>query len=499
MWAARPYGGRVPAPSDAERPARPDAPPAGRRTPARRRNPAALAAMLVAALPEARPVAFAAAHAGRDDVDAALVHDADDNVWVVLAPRTPEAGARVEAETEAVRLLAGVLPFDVPRPRADVALPGGGRAIVFPAPRGRPVDLVRLAASPGVCRSVGRSLAALHDVTTAVVERAGVPVRDAGEVRRRRLGELDQAAATGVVPPVLLERWESLLDDTAVWDFSPTVVHGDLVAERLVVTGEEVTAVLDWNDLHVGDPAEDLAWLAVGAEPETVEEVLAAYRSSRHGSVDQDLLRRAVLHGEMALVRWLLHGVSAGDDGVRHDARGMLEQLASWVEAENEARRGREQLDDQHGDVQDDIAPVGSDVDAVDGDGSDADGPAEDPVDAHPVDEAVGGRPAGDAVAQAEVRAARTGSTVAGTDQSTTAETTISDTAASETATAETASTETALTEPVPSEPATTETTTLRTGSTVAGADQHPAADADRSARAGRPDVDPPPAGGPRP
>jgi aminoglycoside phosphotransferase (APT) family kinase protein len=271
-------------------------------------------------------------------VDAALVHDADGGVWVVTAPRTAAAGARVDAETEAVRLLAGVLPFDVPRPRADAPLPEGGRAIVFPAPRGRPVDLVRLAASPGVCRSVGRSLAALHDVTTAVVERAGVPVRDAGEVRRRRLDELDRGAATSQVPPVLLERWEAVLDDTSLWDFSPTVVHGDLVAERLVVTGEEVTAVLDWTDLHVGDPAEDLAWLAVGAEPETVTEVLAAYRSSRHGSVDEDLLRRAVLHGEMALVRWLLHGVATDDAEVRDDARGMLEQLAGWVDAENAAR-----------------------------------------------------------------------------------------------------------------------------------------------------------------
>ncbi|WP_380166210.1 phosphotransferase [Jannaschia sp. R86511] len=333
----------MPAPSDPERP---DGRAASARPSQRRRDPAALAALLVAAMPGTTPVACAPAHAGRDDVDAALVHDSDANVWVVLAPRTPEAGARVEAETEAVRLLAGVLPFDVPRPRADVALPRGGRAIVFPAPRGRPVDLVRLAASPGVCRSVGRSLAALHDVTTAVVERAGVPVRDAGEVRRRRLGELDRGAATGQVPPVLLERWESLLDDTSVWDFSPAVVHGDLVAERLVVTGEEVTAVLDWNDLHVGDPAQDLAWLAVGAEPETVEEVLAAYRASRHGAVDDDLLRRAVLHGEMALVRWLLHGVDLADDEVQQDARGMLEQLAGWVEAENEARRAAEESDD---------------------------------------------------------------------------------------------------------------------------------------------------------
>ena len=339
MRAPRPYGGRVPATSDPERPG---GSVDGARPASRHRSPASLAAILVAALPGTRPVAFAPAHAGGDDVDAALVHDDAQNVWVVVAPRTAEAGARVEAETEAVRLLAGVLPFDVPRPRADVALPTGGRAVVFPAPRGRAVDLVRLAASPGVCRSVGRSLAALHDVTTAVVERAGVPVLDPGEVRERRLAELDRGAATGQVPPVLLERWESLLDDTSVWDFSPTVVHGDLVAERLVVTGEEVTAVLDWNDLHVGDPAEDLAWLAVGAEPETVEEVLAAYRASRHGSVDDDLLRRAVLHGEMALVRWLLHGVTAGEDEVQKDARGMLDQLAGWVEAENEARRGRQ-------------------------------------------------------------------------------------------------------------------------------------------------------------
>lgn len=341
MSAPRPYGGRVPAPSAPERPDAASSAGGGPRV--RRREPAALAALLVGAMPQVLPVAFAPAVGGREDVDVALVHDSESNIWIVMAPRTAAAGARVDAETEAVRLLAGVLPFDVPRPRADVALPEGGRAIVFPAPRGRPVDLVRLAAAPGVCRSVGRSLAALHDVTTAVVERAGVPVHDAGEVRGLRLTQLDQAAATGQVPPVLLERWESLLDDTSVWDFSPTVVHGDLVAERLVVTGDEVTAVLDWNDLQVADPAQDLAWLAVGAEPETVEEVLRAYRSSRHGAVDPDLLRRAVLHGEMALVRWLLHGVRTEDAAVQQDARGMLEQLAGWVEAENEARRSEEE------------------------------------------------------------------------------------------------------------------------------------------------------------
>lgn len=289
-----------------------------------------------------RPVAVAPAEATRDGVDVAIVHDAEGSVWMVAAPRNAAAGAELESEVEAVALLAGRVPFVVPRPVATVDLREGGRAVVYPAPSGRAVDLTRLASSPLLCHSIGRALAALHQVPASVVERAGVPVYDAEEVRRRRLSDLDRGAETGHVPPVLLQRWEAVLEDADTWRFTTAVVHGDLVADRVVATGDEVSALLDWTQVHVGDPAQDLAWLAVGAEPETVGAVLHSYREARTDRLDEHFLKRAVLHGEMALVKWLLHGQRSGDDAVSSDAREMLGQLASWVNVEAEAERDAE-------------------------------------------------------------------------------------------------------------------------------------------------------------
>jgi hypothetical protein len=91
-----------------------------------------------------------------------------------------------------------------------------------------------------------------------------------------------------------------------------------------------VSAVVDWSGARVSDPAEDLAWLAVGADPEALAVVVAEYATARGGGLDPHLVDRAVLHGEMALVTWLLHGARTGDDGIVADAGEMLRRLATW-------------------------------------------------------------------------------------------------------------------------------------------------------------------------
>ena len=42
-------------------------------------------------------------------------------------------------------------------------------------------------------------------------------------------------------------------------------VHGDFRIGNLMVSPSELIGVLDWEFAHVGDPAEDLAWLSVRA------------------------------------------------------------------------------------------------------------------------------------------------------------------------------------------------------------------------------------------
>ncbi len=45
----------------------------------------------------------------------------------------------------------------------------------------------------------------------------------------------------------------------------PTVVHGDFRLGNLMVDGDGLAAVLDWELAHLGDPVEDLGWLCVRA------------------------------------------------------------------------------------------------------------------------------------------------------------------------------------------------------------------------------------------
>ena len=177
----------------------------------------------------------------------------------------------------------------------------------------------------------------MHELPTSLVENAGLPAYDAGEYRRRRQAEVDEAARTGKVPPALLRRWEDRLEDVALWRFRPTVIHGDLTSERVLVHGDKVTGILHWGDACVADPADDLAWLLVAAHPDTTDSIMEAYQLRRTELTDPHLADRALLAGELALARWLLYGVRTQDPEIIDDAVAMLEELDAHTRADQDA------------------------------------------------------------------------------------------------------------------------------------------------------------------
>ncbi len=273
-------------------------------------------------------------------IDAAVVIDAEGTRWVVRAPQDATAGATLEAEVAllgalAAHATAGDLPFAVPVPEGSVALPEGGRAIVSRQLGGRPLRLADLGPGPGLAAAVGRAVAALHELPTALVEDTGLPVYTAEQYRERRLSEVDEAAATGYVPSVLLRRWENALEDVAMWRFRPTVVHGDLSAEHVLCDVDAPLGILAWSEAKVADPADDLAWLLVAAPHEAIDPILEAYHLRRTELRDPYLSDRALLAGELAVARWLLHGVHVGDAAIIADAREMLVELAEQVAADD--------------------------------------------------------------------------------------------------------------------------------------------------------------------
>ena len=279
------------------------------------RSALALAALASAAIPGLDPATVEAVESREgQQFELAFVQDTQHRRWVVRAPLTRAAGARMDITVALLGMLARRLPFSVPTPKGFVALKEGGRAAVYPYLAGRPLELTHLPAGPGLAAEIGRAIAALHNVDRQLFDEAGLPSYDADTYRTRRLSELDRAAATGHVPTGLLARWEAALEDVSLWRFAPTPTHGDLGGEQILAVFDDdedaatgrVRAFTGWEDAKVADPADDFATLVTEASPEAVDSVLEAYAHARVDRPDQHLERRARLAGELRLVSALL-------------------------------------------------------------------------------------------------------------------------------------------------------------------------------------------------
>ncbi len=295
-----------------------------------------LAALATAAVPGLSPTGVAAAADDARAFTSAVITDAEGNRWRVRAPQHQEAAMRLETELQVLRgftaAIRAELPFRVPSVAGAVRR-GELRTFVYNHLPGRSLDLDELTAgSEQVADDVGRTIAAIHDLDAAVVDNADLPRYSAERFRQRRLNELDQAATTGQIPSTLLRRWEHAMEERELWSFTPVVTHGDLHEDTMLIEGERVVAVTGWTDLHIGDPADDFAWLTAAPDLDFSEAVVEAYDRHRRGDADPHLMRRAALAAEFALAKWLVRGRDAGNQEMVDEALDLLRQLEDDVE-----------------------------------------------------------------------------------------------------------------------------------------------------------------------
>jgi aminoglycoside phosphotransferase (APT) family kinase protein len=166
----------------------------------------------------------------------------------------------------------------------------------------------------------------VHALPTSLVTDAGLPAQSSVDTHRATLALVDRAAATGLVPAALLDRWEQAGEDAGLWQYTPTVVNGDLGASSFLASSGDITGVLGWHGLRVADPARDLFWVLGTRRDGIADAVFDAYTRAR-GTVDRRLRQRATLHSELEVARWLLHGIEQRDSSIVDDAVRMMSHL----------------------------------------------------------------------------------------------------------------------------------------------------------------------------
>lgn len=266
--------------------------------------------------------------------DTALLTSTTGEHYVVRVANSQAAGAEQEVELRALKALVATdrmrLPFKITTLIGETKDDRGSRVLVYEFLYGTPTDVGSVAPGSALATSIARSIAAIHNLDTAIIENAHLASFEPAEIVRTRVAELDRMAATGKVPSVLLSRWEAALEDVSMFRFKPCVIHGGLSGDSVLSLEKEVAAILNWNSLRISDPAEDFAWIFGAGFHDLNDNIIDVYLQN-HDGVDPSLKSRATLYAELEIGRWLLHGVTKNDQDVIDDAVSMLEVLAEDV------------------------------------------------------------------------------------------------------------------------------------------------------------------------
>ncbi len=264
---------------------------------------------------------------GHGDFDAALLTARDGGHWIVRVPRSEKAEAEQSADLVALRALStGVrtrLPFAVSRFAGQVPI-AGTRAIVYEFVYGTKISLG--AVSTRLAASIGAAIAAIHALPTSFVVDAGLASHNAVDGHRAALSLIDRACATGLVPIALQQRWEHAGAESALWQYTSTVINGAMGSDSVLAASDQVTGILGWHGLRVGDPALDLQWLLGCTQPGATDAAFDAYGAAR-GQIDRQLRQRATLLAELEVARWLLHGTEVRSTEIVDDAVELLSAL----------------------------------------------------------------------------------------------------------------------------------------------------------------------------
>lgn len=257
------------------------------------------------------------------------VLDTQTGAVIVRVPSTPAAEIQQSAELLGVASLTegarAQLPFALPA-TLGMTRARDTRAVVSTFLAGHPASMEEIESETDLLQGIAEAVAAIHSLPTATVLAGGLTVRDAEEVHMNASRLVQRAADTGMLPSTVRQRWQDVLDSPPVWSFEPTVVHGALAPENLLLEAGSLSGVLGWHELSLGDPAADLSWLLL-TEPEVFESVLARYTVLRGVAGHHQLSIRARFYHELEVAKWLLHGFESHDQTIVDDAVKMFDHL----------------------------------------------------------------------------------------------------------------------------------------------------------------------------
>ncbi|HEV3089746.1 MAG TPA: phosphotransferase [Candidatus Elarobacter sp.] len=257
------------------------------------------------------------------------------DIYVFRFPRRTIAVELIEREIAILPIIAPLLPTPIPVPRFT-----GTPAETFPWPFAGYAHLAGTTAcalpdaagGEALARELGVFLRALHAIDPSAAVERGLPPDQLGRlVHERRLAmardRLDALRGAGIIddPQPLLDEMSAIAPQPG--EGALRLVHGDFYARHVLVDDRgELSGVIDWGDMHLGDPALDLAIADLVLTAEHQPAFFAAY-----GPVDARTRARARYRAIYHAALVADYGAKASDPALQRAGTAALMRICAGL------------------------------------------------------------------------------------------------------------------------------------------------------------------------
>lgn len=118
------------------------------------------------------------------------------------------------------------------------------------------------------------------------------------------------------------------METEGLWSFSTRPVHGGFSDGDLIYSGSSITAITNWQDMQINDPARDLAWVFAKLDETHRNAVITAYGRVLGNRLDDLIMLRANLWVQMEQVGDFIKALNAGDNDRIMEFKAQVDRLA---------------------------------------------------------------------------------------------------------------------------------------------------------------------------
>jgi aminoglycoside phosphotransferase (APT) family kinase protein len=259
-----------------------------------------------------------------------------DDAYVARFPRRAIAAPLLEREIALLPLIAPhvSLPISVPQYSGAPDEDYPWHFAVCRMFAGRTLDSVRPShdALCALAAPLGTFVRELHDIDATPLIARGLPRDEIARIDHDKRfplsrGRFASLEAAGIIDDasVFLNELLRLAPHTRE---SPAlvIVHGDLYARHIMIDDGSITGIIDWGDLHFGDPAVDLGIVELVLPLESHAAFFAAY-----GPVDAATRQRARYRAIYHAALFAEYGLRTDDADARDAGRSALERIRRTI------------------------------------------------------------------------------------------------------------------------------------------------------------------------